>query len=59
HEEVNPHSNIGEFTEGSEINVSKDQQDDGKILNILNFLRIQKHMKEEDFALLHIQTRSQ
>uniref|UniRef100_A0A8C6FR01 Uncharacterized protein n=1 Tax=Moschus moschiferus TaxID=68415 RepID=A0A8C6FR01_MOSMO len=44
---------------GSKINASKNQQDDGKILKILNFLWIQKQMKEEDFALLHIQMRSQ
>uniref|UniRef100_A0A4W2IC30 Uncharacterized protein n=1 Tax=Bos indicus x Bos taurus TaxID=30522 RepID=A0A4W2IC30_BOBOX len=58
-EDMNEYSNIEEFAEGSKINVSKNQQDDGKILKILNFLWIQKQMKEEDFALLHIQMRSQ
>ncbi|KAJ1058902.1 hypothetical protein K5549_001396 [Capra hircus] len=58
-EDMNEYSNIEEFAEGSKINASKNQQDDGKILKILNFLWIQKQMKEEDFALLHIQTRSQ
>uniref|UniRef100_A0A4W2BPZ3 Uncharacterized protein n=1 Tax=Bos indicus x Bos taurus TaxID=30522 RepID=A0A4W2BPZ3_BOBOX len=52
-EDMNEYSNIEEFAEGSKINASKNQQDDGKILKILNFLWIQKQMKEEDFALLH------
>uniref|UniRef100_A0A8C0DIZ3 Uncharacterized protein n=1 Tax=Balaenoptera musculus TaxID=9771 RepID=A0A8C0DIZ3_BALMU len=58
-EGMNEYSNIEEFAEGSKINASKNQQDDGKILKILNFPWIQKQMKEEDFVLLHIQTKSQ
>uniref|UniRef100_A0A4W2FGM9 Uncharacterized protein n=1 Tax=Bos indicus x Bos taurus TaxID=30522 RepID=A0A4W2FGM9_BOBOX len=55
---MNPYSNIEEFAEGSKINASRDQQDDGEILKLLNFLWLQKQRKEEDFALLQIQTRS-
>uniref|UniRef100_A0A452FZ60 Uncharacterized protein n=1 Tax=Capra hircus TaxID=9925 RepID=A0A452FZ60_CAPHI len=58
-EDMRECSNIEEFAEGSRIKASKNQQDDGKILEIRNFLWIQKQMKEEDFAFLHIQTRSQ
>uniref|UniRef100_A0A8C0MBU4 Uncharacterized protein n=3 Tax=Canis lupus TaxID=9612 RepID=A0A8C0MBU4_CANLF len=58
-EDMNEYSNIEEFAEGSKINASKNQQDDGKILNILNFPWIQKQTKEEDFVLLPIQTKSQ
>uniref|UniRef100_A0A8C7AAK7 Uncharacterized protein n=2 Tax=Boreoeutheria TaxID=1437010 RepID=A0A8C7AAK7_NEOVI len=58
-EDMNEYSNIEEFAEGSKINASKNQQDDGKILKILNFPWIQKQMKEEDFVLSHIQMKSQ
>uniref|UniRef100_A0A2I3GSS0 Uncharacterized protein n=1 Tax=Nomascus leucogenys TaxID=61853 RepID=A0A2I3GSS0_NOMLE len=58
-EDMNEYSNIEEFAEGSKINASKDQQDDGKILKILNFPWIQKQMKEEDFVLSHIPMKSQ
>uniref|UniRef100_A0A8D2D0L0 Uncharacterized protein n=1 Tax=Sciurus vulgaris TaxID=55149 RepID=A0A8D2D0L0_SCIVU len=58
-EDMNEYSNIEEFAEGFKINASKNQQDDGKILKILNFPWIQKQMKEEDFVLSHIQMKSQ
>uniref|UniRef100_A0A8C2P634 Uncharacterized protein n=1 Tax=Capra hircus TaxID=9925 RepID=A0A8C2P634_CAPHI len=48
-------SNREEFAEGSKANAGRDQQDRLKILKVL---WIQKQMKEEDFALSHIQTRS-
>uniref|UniRef100_A0A452RGR8 Uncharacterized protein n=1 Tax=Ursus americanus TaxID=9643 RepID=A0A452RGR8_URSAM len=59
-EDMNEYSNTerGEFAEESKINVSKNQQVDGKILKILNFPRIQKQMKEEDFVLSCIKTKS-
>uniref|UniRef100_A0A8I3WSF4 Uncharacterized protein n=1 Tax=Callithrix jacchus TaxID=9483 RepID=A0A8I3WSF4_CALJA len=53
------YSNTEEFTEGSKINASKNQQDDSKILKTLNFPWIQKQMKKEDFVLSHIPTKSQ
>uniref|UniRef100_A0A7N5KKB6 Uncharacterized protein n=1 Tax=Ailuropoda melanoleuca TaxID=9646 RepID=A0A7N5KKB6_AILME len=57
-EDTNKYSNIEEFTEGSKINASKNQQDDG--LKILNFPWIQIQMKEEDFVSSHHkQTKSQ
>uniref|UniRef100_A0A452QNR1 Uncharacterized protein n=2 Tax=Ursus TaxID=9639 RepID=A0A452QNR1_URSAM len=56
-EDTNKYSNIEEFTEGSKINASKNQQDDG--LKILNFPWIQIQMKEEDFVSSHKQTKSQ
>uniref|UniRef100_A0A8W4FB47 CARG-binding factor N-terminal domain-containing protein n=2 Tax=Sus scrofa TaxID=9823 RepID=A0A8W4FB47_PIG len=56
-EDMNEYSNIEEFAEGSKINASKNQQDDG--LKILNFPWIQKQMKEEVFVLLRTQTKSQ
>uniref|UniRef100_A0A2K6FQA1 Heteroous nuclear ribonucleoprotein D like n=1 Tax=Propithecus coquereli TaxID=379532 RepID=A0A2K6FQA1_PROCO len=56
-EDMNEYSNIEEFAEGSKINASKNQQDDG--LKILNFPWIQKQMKEEDFVLSHTQMKSQ
>uniref|UniRef100_A0A5F8HES6 CARG-binding factor N-terminal domain-containing protein n=1 Tax=Monodelphis domestica TaxID=13616 RepID=A0A5F8HES6_MONDO len=56
-EDVNEYSNMEEFAEGSKINASKNQQDDGKI--ILNFLWTQKQMKEEDSVLSHIQMKNQ
>uniref|UniRef100_A0A8D2D464 Uncharacterized protein n=1 Tax=Sciurus vulgaris TaxID=55149 RepID=A0A8D2D464_SCIVU len=59
-EDMNEYSNIEEFAEGSKINASKNQQDDGcRLLKILNFPWIQKQMKEEDFVLSHIQMKSQ
>uniref|UniRef100_A0A8C0N760 Uncharacterized protein n=2 Tax=Canis lupus familiaris TaxID=9615 RepID=A0A8C0N760_CANLF len=58
-EDMNKFSNAEEFAEGSKINANKNQQDDGKILKILNFPWIQKQTKEEDFVLLHIQMKSQ
>uniref|UniRef100_A0A8D2I670 Uncharacterized protein n=1 Tax=Urocitellus parryii TaxID=9999 RepID=A0A8D2I670_UROPR len=58
-EDTNKYSNIEEFAEGSKIIASKNQQDDGKILKILNFPWIQKQAKEEDFVLSHIQMKSQ
>uniref|UniRef100_A0A2K5PR04 Heterogeneous nuclear ribonucleoprotein D like n=2 Tax=Platyrrhini TaxID=9479 RepID=A0A2K5PR04_CEBIM len=56
-EDMNEYSNIEEFAEGSKINASKNQQDDG--LKTLNFPWIQKQMKEEDFVLSHIPMKSQ
>uniref|UniRef100_A0A2K5ER41 Uncharacterized protein n=1 Tax=Aotus nancymaae TaxID=37293 RepID=A0A2K5ER41_AOTNA len=58
-EDMNEYSNIEEFAEGSKINASKNQQDDGKILKTLNFPWIQKQMKEEDFVSSHIPMKSQ
>uniref|UniRef100_A0A8I3WBA8 Uncharacterized protein n=1 Tax=Callithrix jacchus TaxID=9483 RepID=A0A8I3WBA8_CALJA len=58
-EDMNQYSNIEEFAEGSKINASKNQQDDGKILKTLNFPWIQKRMREEDFVLSHIPMKSQ
>uniref|UniRef100_A0A8C3YVJ8 Uncharacterized protein n=1 Tax=Catagonus wagneri TaxID=51154 RepID=A0A8C3YVJ8_9CETA len=46
-EDINEYNNTEEFAVGSKINASKNQQDDGKILKILNFPWIQKQMKEE------------
>uniref|UniRef100_A0A7N5KGM7 Uncharacterized protein n=1 Tax=Ailuropoda melanoleuca TaxID=9646 RepID=A0A7N5KGM7_AILME len=54
-EDMNEYSNTEreEFAEKSKINMSKNQ------LKILNFSRIQKQMKEEDFVLSRIKTKSQ
>uniref|UniRef100_A0A5F9DGL9 Uncharacterized protein n=1 Tax=Oryctolagus cuniculus TaxID=9986 RepID=A0A5F9DGL9_RABIT len=52
---VNEYQNTQEFAGESKINASKNQQDDGKILKMLNFPWIQKQMKEKDFVLSHIQ----